>query len=126
MDSTADQISFAGSEESGKSTIVQQMNIVLKNGFSEAELAAVRPVIYKNVSDSAQQVVLSMRKTGIECVEYALPEKILNYRLDMEAGSGPYFSPEIAEAIHQLWKDPIIPKIMDKHSSDFYLMDSAG
>lgn len=38
----------------------------------------------------------------------------------------PYFSPEIAEAIHQLWKDPIIPKIMDEHSSDFYLMDSAG
>ncbi|KAF6741076.1 putative G protein alpha subunit GNA-3 [Ephemerocybe angulata] len=38
----------------------------------------------------------------------------------------PYFSLEIAEAIHQLWKDPIIPKIMDEHSSDFYLMDSAG
>ena len=56
----------------------------------------------------------------------ALAEKILDYRLDMEAGSGPYFSPEIAEAIHQLWKDPIIAKIMDEHLSDFYLMDSAG
>jgi hypothetical protein len=55
-----------------------------------------------------------------------LAEKILDYRLDTTAGNNPYFSPEIAEAIHQLWKDPIIPKIMDEHSSDFYLMDSAG
>lgn len=31
----------------------------------------------------------------------------------------------MAEAIHQLWKDPIIMKIMDEHSSEFYLMDSA-
>ncbi|RXW17752.1 hypothetical protein EST38_g8101 [Candolleomyces aberdarensis] len=123
------KILLLGSGESGKSTIVKQMKIIHKNGFSEAEFTEYRPVVYKNVLDSAQQVVLYMRKTGIECVEYsnrALAEKILDYRLDMEAGSGPYFSPEIAEAIHQLWKDPIIPKIMDEHSSDFYLMDSAG
>ncbi|RXW17755.1 hypothetical protein EST38_g8105 [Candolleomyces aberdarensis] len=118
-----------GSGESGKSTIIKQMKILHKNGFSKARIAEYRPVVYKNVLDSAQQVVLYMRKTGIKCVEYsnrALAEKILDYRLDMEASSGPYFSPEIAEAIHQLWKDPIIPKIMDEHSSDFYLMDSAG
>jgi hypothetical protein len=53
----------------------------------------------------------------------ALAEKVLEYRLDMQSGS-PYFPTEIAEAINQLWKDPIIPKIME-HSSDFHLMDSA-
>ena len=56
----------------------------------------------------------------------ALAEKILDYRLDLESGNALYFSPEIAEAIHQLWKDPIIPKIMEEHSSDFYLMHLAG
>jgi guanine nucleotide-binding protein subunit alpha len=122
--------------------------------------------VYKNVLDSAQQVVLYMRKTGIECVEFsnkvriklflcrhtplffallplsfrclclsariltqtspqALAEKILDYRLNLETGGALYFS-EIADAIHQLWKDPIIPKIMEEHSSDFYLNDSAG
>ena len=50
---------------------------------------------------------------------------MLEYRLDMQSGN-PYFSTEIAEAINQLWKDPIIPKIMDDHSSHFYLMDSAA
>jgi guanine nucleotide-binding protein G(i) subunit alpha len=32
---------------------------------------------------------------------------------------------EIAPLTHQLWQDPMIPKIMD-HSSEFYLMDSAS
>lgn len=36
-----------------------------------------------------------------------------------------YFSEEMAKAIYQLWKDPVIPEIMD-HSSEFYLMDSAS
>lgn len=31
----------------------------------------------------------------------------------------------MALAIFQLWKDPIIPNVMD-HSSEFYLMDSAS
>lgn len=54
----------------------------------------------------------------------ALVDKIIEFQLDTKAT--PYFPTEIAEAIHQIWKDPIIPKIMDEHSSDFYLMDSAG
>jgi guanine nucleotide-binding protein G(i) subunit alpha len=35
------------------------------------------------------------------------------------------FSEEIAEAIHQLWGDPIIWKIME-HMNEFYLMDNAS
>ena len=37
---------------------------------------------------------------------------------------GLVFDPEIAILIHQLWLDPVKPKIMD-HSSEFYLMDSS-
>ena len=36
-----------------------------------------------------------------------------------------YFSEEMAKAIYQLWRDPVISEIMD-HSSEFYLMDSAS
>ncbi|KDR69486.1 hypothetical protein GALMADRAFT_104101 [Galerina marginata CBS 339.88] len=122
------KILLLGSGESGKSTIVKQMKIIHQDGFSQSELQEYRPVVYKNVLDSAQQVVIYMKKIGLECVEYsnrALAEKVLDFRLDTTS-STPYFPPEIAEAIHQLWKDPIIPKIMDEHSSDFYLMDSAA
>jgi guanine nucleotide-binding protein subunit alpha len=53
-----------------------------------------------------------------------LADKVLDYRPDSETINS-YFPPDIAEAIHQLWNDPIITKIMDEHSSEIYLMDSA-
>ena len=62
---------YPGSGESGKSTIVKQMKIIHQDGFSDSELADYRPVVYKNVLDSAQQVVIYMKKIGLECVEYS-------------------------------------------------------
>ena len=55
----------------------------------------------------------------------ALADKVLDFKFD-ESDQDLYFPSEIAEYIHQLWKDPIIPKILDEHASDFYLMDSAA
>jgi hypothetical protein len=37
---------------------------------------------------------------------------------------GLVFDPEIASLIHQLWQDPVTPKVMD-HGSEF-LVDSAS
>ena len=62
---------FSGSRESGKSTIVKQMKIIHQGGFSDSELADYRPVVYENVLDSAQQVLIYMKKIGLECVEYS-------------------------------------------------------
>jgi len=59
-----------GPGESGKSTIVKQIKITHQGGFSPSELAEYRPVVYKNVLDSAQWVVIHMKKIGLECVEY--------------------------------------------------------
>jgi guanine nucleotide-binding protein G(i) subunit alpha len=132
MAGIANSLSPPGSGESGKSTIVKQMKIIHQNGFSGAELAEYRPVVYKNVLDSAQAIIIYMRKIGMECEEFsnrALAEKILDYRLDASPGasaSNPYFSPDVAEAIHELWMDKVVTRIMDEHSSDFYLMDSAA
>ena len=123
------------------------MKIIHKEGFTDAELAEYRPIVYKNVLDSAQAVIIYMRKIGWDFVRYSnrvcffslllpilllklisskpLADKVLDYRPDSET-SNSYFPTNIAEAIHQLWKDPIITKIMDEHLSDFYLMDSAA
>jgi guanine nucleotide-binding protein subunit alpha len=120
------KILLLGSGESGKSTIVKQMKIIHQNGFTTEELLSYRPTIYKNVIDSAQAIVLAMRKIGVDCVQ---PEnrpnadRIIDYRVE---GTPTFiFSADVADAIHKLWRDPIISKIMD-HSSEFYLMDSAS
>ncbi|KAJ7649324.1 heterotrimeric G-protein alpha subunit, GPA3-like protein [Mycena rosella] len=121
------KILLLGSPESGKSTIVKQMKIIHQDGFSLDELVAYRPTIHKNVLDSVQAVILAMRKIGVDPVRFGnrvLADKVLDAA---SIADGPAFlSPEIADAISQLWQDPIIPKIMDEHASEFYLMDSAG
>jgi guanine nucleotide-binding protein G(i) subunit alpha len=122
------------------------MKIIHQDGFSIEELLSYRPIIYKNVLDSAQAIVLAMRKLGVACILPANAvslvgffslsgnvlmrlivmqpntERIMEYKVDSTPSF--IFSEEIAEAIHQLWQDPIIRKVMD-HTSEFYLMDSA-
>lgn len=63
------KILLLGSGESGKSTIVKQMKIIHQGGFSDEELTEFKPTIYKNVLDSAQAVVLYMRKIGRKCTD---------------------------------------------------------
>ncbi|KAG9225536.1 hypothetical protein CCMSSC00406_0003039 [Pleurotus cornucopiae] len=123
------KILLLGSGESGKSTIVKQMKIIHQNGFTKDELESYRPIIYKNVLDSAQAIVLAMRKIGVEPERYsnrALADRIVDHHLEAPTSSTAALSEDIADAIHQLWQDPIIPKVMDEHSSEFYLMDSAS
>ncbi|KAG6832103.1 hypothetical protein H0H93_013584 [Arthromyces matolae] len=200
------KILLLGSGESGKSTIVKQMKIIHQSGFSQAELEAYRPVVYKNVLDSSHGVLVHMRKRlRMDCKDLrnaVLADKILEYQIPgikmsstshlpstlaiasrMGIGKAPglelaktgrdtererdevllegeeeaeggddeddddtdsnrtvkprkddsdsdevtvgWFSPEIAQAIHRVWKDPHFRKVMDDHSSDFYLMDNA-
>ncbi|KAF8839840.1 guanine nucleotide binding protein, alpha subunit [Paxillus ammoniavirescens] len=120
------KILLLGSGESGKSTIVKQMKIIHQNGFTDDELMTFRPTIYRNILDSAQAIILAMRKINVDCANPANrvnTERILDYRV--EASPSFVFSADIALAIHQLWSDPIIATVMD-HGSEFYLMDSAS
>ena len=62
-----------GSGESGKSTIVKQMKIIHKNGFSPQELASFRPTVYRNVIDSAQAVAQIIKKANPESPNLVRP-----------------------------------------------------
>ncbi|OJA17899.1 hypothetical protein AZE42_10386 [Rhizopogon vesiculosus] len=67
-----------------------------------------------------------MRNMNVECITPAnlvFAEDIIGYRVENTPNF--IFSADIAQAIHEMWQDPIIPKVMDC-SSEFYLMDSAS
>lgn len=50
----------------------------------------------------------------------------MDFDVDLISTVPTYCYPEdLAMAIQQLWQDPVIPKLLDNHSSEFYLMDSA-
>ena len=56
----------SGSCESGKLTIVKQMKIIHQNGYTREELLAFRPLIWKNLLESARDVVLALAKFNLE------------------------------------------------------------
>ncbi|KAI4523037.1 heterotrimeric G protein alpha subunit A [Schizophyllum commune] len=120
------KILLLGSGESGKSTIVKQMKIIHQDGFSQDELIAFRPIIHRNVLDSAKAILVHMKKLSVECEDFKnrpLQDKILDYQLDETTNLT--ISPDIAEAIDAFWKDPAVTRIIDEQTSHFYLMDSA-
>ncbi|KAG8898873.1 Guanine nucleotide-binding protein alpha-2 subunit [Tulasnella sp. 403] len=115
-----------GAGESGKSTVVKQMKIIHLNGYSKQALLFFRTIIYKNLVESAQDIILAMKKLGIDCANPTNREnaqRVLSYVVDCD----PEFllDPEMAFAIESLVSDPNFPVVMDQ-SHTFYLMDSAG
>lgn len=99
------------------------MKIIHQNGYSKEELLQFKPVVQKNVLDSAQALVMAMRKLGVDPEDPANrthADRILEYKMDPEGVT----NPDIFLAVEALWHDPIIPVVMDR-SSEFYLMDSA-
>ncbi|ORY07721.1 guanine nucleotide binding protein, alpha subunit [Basidiobolus meristosporus CBS 931.73] len=119
------KILLLGSGESGKSTIVKQMKIIHQNGYTSEELSLFKATIFKNLIDSAQNLVLAMNKLQLEPFEPKNKEYaniILNVRY--EGGYAMKLTPEFVDATDSLWKDPIIPSLLEKHR-EFYLMDSA-
>ncbi|KZV98283.1 guanine nucleotide binding protein, alpha subunit, partial [Exidia glandulosa HHB12029] len=120
------KILLLGSGESGKTTIVKQMKIIHQNGYTRDELMHFRPVVYRNLVDSANAIITAMRKLGVDPKEpanRANAELISSYKLDL-TDTKATISEDVCNAIDALWKDPVIPNVMD-HTSEFYLMDSA-
>jgi len=121
------KILLLGSGESGKSTIVKQMKIIHQNGYSEEELLAFRPLIWKNLLESALAVIQGLERFNLEPIQShnkANRQRLLSYTIRPDEPSF-FFDPSIAKAAQDIWRDEIIPALME-HSSDFYLMDSAG
>ncbi|KAF8990182.1 heterotrimeric G-protein alpha subunit, GPA3-like protein, partial [Cyathus striatus] len=117
-----------GTSESGKSTIVKRIKIACDGGFSHEELMQYRSIVYQNVIDSAQQVIAEIKKLGLEYEETS-SEHVNENPSDSSTSSVNQdlkFNREIAEAIEVLWKDPVIARVMNEHSEEFYLMDSAN
>ncbi|KAH9020250.1 guanine nucleotide binding protein, alpha subunit [Lactarius deliciosus] len=102
-----DLILLLGSCKSGKSTIVKQMKM-------------------KNLHESAHGVVKALAKFNLHPINPANKancKHILTYQLTTEDPHF-FFSPDIAQAIQDLWADEIIPALTN-YLSNFYLIDSA-
>ncbi|EIN14744.1 guanine nucleotide-binding protein alpha-3 subunit [Punctularia strigosozonata HHB-11173 SS5] len=136
------KILLLGSGESGKTTIVKQMKIIHQNGFTQDELEAYKPIIYRNLIDSAQALVRAMDTFHIQCThpentahakaiaayELPVPDSCLIAMPEPLSSSSRsamiQLPPQMARAIHHVWQDPAIERVLEQRSQ-YYLMDNA-
>ncbi|NWJ10213.1 GNAT3 protein, partial [Crypturellus undulatus] len=114
-----------GAGESGKSTIVKQMKIIHKDGFTYQERMEFRPVIYSNALQSILSIVKAMTALGIS---YENPARVADEKqlcamaTTLEDG---HMSSELAKLIKQLWKDQGIQACYAR-AAEYQLDDSAA
>ncbi|KAM7245447.1 guanine nucleotide-binding protein G(t) subunit alpha-3 isoform X1 [Ovis aries] len=114
-----------GAGESGKSTIVKQMKIIHKNGYSEQECMEFKAVIYSNTLQSILAIVKAMATLEIDYVNPRSAEdqrQLCVMANTLEDGS---MTPELAEVIKRLWRDPGIQACFER-ASEYQLNDSAA
>ncbi|TRZ23854.1 hypothetical protein HGM15179_003245 [Zosterops borbonicus] len=115
----------SGAGESGKSTIVKQMKIIHKDGFTYEERMEFRCIVHSNAVQSILAIVKAMTKLGIS---YENPARIEDERklcamaTTLEDGS---MSPELVGLIKQLWCDGGTQACFAR-AAEYQLSDSAA
>lgn len=141
------KVLLLGSGESGKSTIVKQMKILHKNGFSDEELYEYKPFVFKNVLDCVKNVVNAIVDLQPDLIaekgtseddlaaniagpvgqrKHILSYDDLNEVLDYEVSvsSEEPFSAAVAAKIKTLYSFKEVHDFMEHEQGKFYLIDS--
>lgn len=113
-----------GAGESGKSTFIKQMKIILLKGFTQEERMSYCDVIHSNTIMAMRSILIAADKLMIGEV---LPENKEKAALltNNEILFDQRVTPFIAEAIQALWKDPVVLETY-KRSNEYQLIDSAS
>ncbi|RKP21588.1 G-alpha-domain-containing protein [Rozella allomycis CSF55] len=120
------KILLLGSGESGKSTIVKQMKIIHQDGYSNEELLAFRPDIFRNLTESLKQTAVTLKNINAEFDDelgkkYVEDASMLNYDLNCLV-----LPPEIKEMVSYLWNELGVKDIFDQLMRVAYFIDSSA
>lgn len=101
-----------GAGESGKSTIFKQMKILYGQGFSEEERMSFRRYVWGNVIEAIKAVCEAADTFGLK--DAVISKEA--YELVMQAQAHEELTPELGQAIAQLWADPAIQQTWERRS----------
>lgn len=79
------KVLLLGAGESGKSTVLQQLKILRKNGFTEAELYSYVPIIYGNIIEIGKSLIEAREKFNLPLDNGLTQEEIddlVSFRFD--------------------------------------------
>ncbi|XP_038667429.1 guanine nucleotide-binding protein G(t) subunit alpha-2-like isoform X1 [Scyliorhinus canicula] len=114
-----------GAGESGKSTIVKQMTIIHKDGYTDHECMEFKTIIYSNIIQSMLAIVRAMSLLGIsyqDPVRTADVQHLFNLADSLGEGGLPT---GLVEIIGRLWNDAGIQACFER-ASEYQLNDSAS
>ncbi|CAD6193673.1 unnamed protein product [Caenorhabditis auriculariae] len=111
-----------GAAESGKTTLLEQIRLLYKQNFSDAEMFHRRAFIYNTILQSMRMMIKMMDESGIS---YADPKNQENAKRIMEEGETQYglFPQEYADRMVSVWNDDAVQKLYARRSA-FNLNDS--
>lgn len=118
-----------GAGESGKSTIVKQMQILHRNGFSGEDLVEFKARIYQNTLDAMSTIVSAMRSLGIThdreeiLADAELIQDLIVGQID--GSDRKRFSQPVLAALKRLWADGGVRECFSR-ANEYQLDDSAG
>ncbi|KAI5477647.1 guanine nucleotide-binding protein subunit alpha [Pseudohyphozyma bogoriensis] len=116
------KILVLGTGESGKSTILKQLQILHSGGFDEHERRAYVEIIYSNTIQSMQTILDALPLLPVKL--NPLNESYALLVQDLRADEVDY-RPVVKDALLRLTNDPALWEAMD-YSSQFQLNNSAG
>ena len=110
-----------GAGESGKSTILKQMQLIHGTGYSNEERHAFKEIIFSNAVQSMKVILEAMQTLGIE-------NKLVEEQAYLESVpaqlEGDVMPQEVATSIKKLWKDERVQSCFQR-SKEYQLNDSA-
>jgi len=112
-----------GAGESGKSTILKQMRILHKDGFSQHDLMSIKPVVHSNCIHSMLAILRAMFHLQIE---YADPERVQDSQLVFATvhANKEELTEDLSAAMQRLWKDEGVQECF-RRSNEYQIDDSA-
>ncbi|VDK42738.1 unnamed protein product [Anisakis simplex] len=112
-----------GAGESGKSTILKQMRILHKDGFSQQDLEMIRPVVYSNCIHSMLAILRAMFHLQIE---YGDQERVRDSQLVFATvhANKEELTEELSAAMQRLWMDSGVRECY-RRSNEYQIDDSA-
>ncbi|KAG6818332.1 hypothetical protein H0H93_005918, partial [Arthromyces matolae] len=114
-----------GPDEISKSAIFTRLKIMHQGSYTPSELLRLRSVIYDNLLDYAKAVINFMRELNIRSSDpfiHVFSDRVLSYRLDSRGE----LDLEVAHAIHEIWKDPLVSMVIQDESRSLNLPKSAS
>ena len=120
-------ILLLGASNSGKSTLLKQMQIIHTEGFSENERRSYSAVTVTNVIDAMQSILsqINIRSMAFQKAESIILNKTFQICVQKNLSNGWEIPVEILPIIRNLWKDSTVRHCLQYHRDSISCAESA-